>query len=54
MRQILVSIIIFLIFFFLGASLRAIWFFTFQKRYLEYVWFEKPLAKMQGGADNPQ
>jgi hypothetical protein len=54
MRQILVSIIIFLIFFFLGASLRAIWFFTFQKRYLEYLWFEKPLAKMQGGADSPQ
>jgi hypothetical protein len=58
MRQILVSIIIFLIFFFLGASLRAIWFFTFQKRYLEYLWFEKPLkttlAKMKGGADSPQ
>jgi hypothetical protein len=58
MRQILVSIIIFLIFFFLGASLRAIWFFTFQKRYLEYLWFEKPLkttlAKMKGGANSPQ
>jgi len=54
MRQVLVSIIIFLIFFLLGASLRAIWFFTFQKRYLEYLWFEKPLAKMKGGADSPQ
>jgi hypothetical protein len=58
MRQVLVSVIIFLIFFLLGASLRAIWFFTFQKRYLEYLWFEKPLkttlAKMKGGADSPQ
>jgi hypothetical protein len=54
MRQVLISIIIFLIFFFLGASLRAIWFFTFQKRYLEYLWFEKPLTKMKGGADSPQ
>jgi len=58
MKQVLVSIVLFLIFFFLGASLRTIWFFTFQKRYLEYIWFEKPLkttlAKMKGGADSPQ
>jgi hypothetical protein len=54
MKKVLISILIFLIFFSLGASLRLMWFFTFQKRYLEYVWFEKPLAKMEGGANSPQ
>ena len=50
----LASFLIFIIIFSLGASLRLLWFFTFQKKLVEDNYFYKSYREMKGGANTPQ
>jgi len=54
MKDIIIKVLIFVVFFSLGASLRFTLFFTLQKKIVEDQFFYKDIKEMKGGANTPQ